>query len=103
MNQVYAADAEGHFEPNGSARESLYLSPSVIATRWACSTDKVSRILEAYRGRPGFLDLGSPEDVRGRKRRYSIVRIHPDLLARIESDLVPVEVVSRPRGIKPAQ
>ena len=85
------------------APERVYFSPSVIATRWACSTDKVSRILEAYRGNTGFIDLGSPESVRARKRRYSIVRIHRDLLAQIESDLVPVEVVSRPRGRKSAQ
>jgi hypothetical protein len=64
--------------------ERVYFSPSAIATRWDCSTDKVSRILEAYRGNTGFMDLGSPESVRARKRRYSIIRIHPDLLARIE-------------------
>jgi hypothetical protein len=66
--------------------ERVYFSPSAIATRWACSIDKVSRILEAYRGNTGFMDLGSPESVRARKRRYSIIRIHPDLLARIEGE-----------------
>lgn len=67
--------------------ETTYYSPAAIAERWRCSVDKVSRVLEAYRGKDGFMDLGSPEDVRRRKRRYSIIRIHPNLLAQIEAGL----------------
>jgi hypothetical protein len=66
--------------------ERVYFSPSAIATRWDCSVDKVAKMLEKFRGQAGFMDLGSPEDVRRRKRRYSIIRIHPDLLARIEGE-----------------
>jgi hypothetical protein len=42
--------------------------------------------VEAYRGQSGFLDLGHAENVRKRKRKYSIIRIHKTLLARIEED-----------------
>jgi hypothetical protein len=59
-----------------------YFSVSAIASRWQCSTDKVSRMLEKFRGETGFLDLGSGEDVRKHKRKYAIVRIHPTLLAK---------------------
>ncbi len=65
----------------------IYLSADSIATRWSCSVDKVSRVLEGYRGESGFMDLGSREDVRKHKRRYSIYRIHPKLLTRIEANL----------------
>ena len=82
MDQV----AEEHVELMSGQPERVYFSPSAIAARWDCSVDKVSRILESYRGKEGFMDLGSPEDVRGRKRRYSILRIHPDLLVRIEAE-----------------
>jgi hypothetical protein len=67
--------------------ELFYHSPDILAERWGCSTDKVNRVLEGYRGESGFMDLGNPEDVRAHKRRYSIIRIHPDLLKQIESDL----------------
>jgi hypothetical protein len=38
---------------------------------------KISRdtVIRWFRGRPGVIDLGSPEDVRKRKRRYAILRI----------------------------
>ena len=64
-----------------------YFSVSAIATRWQCSTDKVARMLERFRAETGFLDLGSGENVRKHKRRYSIIRIHPTLLQRIEAEL----------------
>ena len=46
-----------------------------------------SRVLEQYRGKSGFMDLGSGENVRKRKRKYAIIRIHPTLLTEIEGDL----------------
>ena len=49
-----------------------YFSVATIAARWQCSTDKVARMLARFRGETGFLDLGSGEDVRKHKRRYSI-------------------------------
>jgi hypothetical protein len=64
-----------------------YFSVSAIAERWQCSTDKAARMLENFRGEEGFLDLGSGEDVRKHKRRYSIIRIHPTLLQKIEAGL----------------
>jgi hypothetical protein len=64
-----------------------YYSVAAIAERWALSTDKVSRVLEAYRDDPGYKDFGSPGDTRRHTRKYSIVRIHPTLLAKIEAAL----------------
>jgi hypothetical protein len=64
--------------------ELVYYNVSRIAKRWACSEDKVSRVLEKYRGRAGFMDLAGGTLVR-RKRRYSIIRIHPSLLKEIEA------------------
>lgn len=62
----------------------LFHSVQDLATRWGCSTDKVARELEKYRGRSGFLDLGVPQ--RRYRRKKSILRIHPDLLVQIEHD-----------------
>jgi hypothetical protein len=66
--------------------EKLYLSVNAIATKWDCSDDKAGRVLENYRGKTGFMDLGSPANVRKHKRRYAIIRIHPNLLKEIEGD-----------------
>ena len=66
------------------APEQLYFSVKSIAQRWACSEDKVSRVLETYRGRAGFIDLAIRKK---RKRKYSIIRIAPFLLKEIEGDL----------------
>jgi hypothetical protein len=61
-------------------------SVEMLAERWAFSTDKTSRVLEGYRGQPGFSDFGSAENVRTHKRRFSIIRITSALLQRIESE-----------------
>lgn len=66
--------------------EIQFLSVAAIAQRWGCSEDKAARVLKKYRGRSGFMDLGSG-NARRRKRRYSIVRIHPSLLREIEGAL----------------
>jgi hypothetical protein len=65
----------------------VFFSVAAISQRWGVGLDKTARVLEPYRGRVGFLDLGSPENVRTHKRRYSIVKIHPTLLAQIEAEL----------------
>jgi hypothetical protein len=62
--------------------EIQYYSVSRLAIRWGFSETKVSRLLERYRGRKGFLDFGQGD--RRRKRKYSIIRIHPTLLKEIE-------------------
>jgi hypothetical protein len=63
----------------------FYFSVASIAIRWGVSHDKASRVLENYRGKPGFMDLGT----RGtrNKRRHAIIRIHPNLLREIEGSL----------------
>jgi hypothetical protein len=70
-----------------STRESekpFFWTMKMIAERWNCSEDKVGRELEKYRGRDGFMDLGSHGSRYTRK--YAIPRIHPTLLAEIEHD-----------------
>lgn len=65
-----------------------FLSVAAIATRWSLSTDKVSKILERYRGQQGFLDFGRPgRDLKKHLRKYSVIRVSPELLARIEAEL----------------
>jgi hypothetical protein len=54
-----------------------------IAMRWSCSEEKAARV---FRGRPGVLDLGSAEDYRKNKRRYSILRVPPSILAEVEAE-----------------
>lgn len=49
-----------------------YLTPSEAAEFLRVSPDTVIRW---FGDRPGVIDLGSPEDVRHRKRRYRILRI----------------------------
>jgi hypothetical protein len=51
--------------------------------RWSCSEEKAARV---FRGRPGVLDLGSAEDYRKNKRRYSILRVPPSILAEVEAE-----------------
>jgi hypothetical protein len=63
-----------------------WLSVSKIALKWGCSTDKVFRAIEAYRNRRGFLDLGTPADLKKHTRRSSFIRISPELLTIIEAD-----------------
>jgi hypothetical protein len=68
-------------------KEIVFYSTSAIATRWNCSANKVISVLEGHRGEKGFMDLGSPENLRTHKRRYSIIRVHPALLAKIEAEM----------------
>jgi len=67
----------------------FFYSVARIAKRWGLSEDKVTRVVEKYRDHPGLKDWGSLENVRKRKRRYSIIRIHPTLLQQIEADAEP--------------
>ncbi|MGD0214288.1 MAG: hypothetical protein ABSB87_13745 [Terriglobales bacterium] len=62
--------------------EIRYYSVSMLAARWQFSETKVSRLLEKFRGRAGFIDFGQGD--RRIKRKYAIIRIHPNLLKEIE-------------------
>jgi hypothetical protein len=73
------------FEKEKEKEKVVYFSVSAIAERWCCSANKVISILEGHRGEKGFMDLGSPENLKTHKRRYSILRIHPSLLQSIEA------------------
>jgi hypothetical protein len=64
-----------------------FISVGRIAKHWGCSIDKASHMLEKSRGEVGFLELGSHEDVRKHKRRYSIIKISPALLTKIEASM----------------
>jgi hypothetical protein len=66
------------------ADEEQFFSVSRIAVRWDCSESKVTRMVEKYRGRKGFLDLGHGDQKR--KRKYAIIRIHSVLLKEIEGE-----------------
>jgi hypothetical protein len=57
---------------------------SQIAERWQCDSEKVSKIFASV---PGVLDLGTPADVRKRKKAYRILRIPAQVLATVESKL----------------
>jgi hypothetical protein len=57
---------------------------SQIAERWQCDSEKVTKI---FSGVPGVLDLGTPPDVRKRKRAYRILRIPVQVLATVERKL----------------
>jgi hypothetical protein len=70
-----------HLQP-----EPIFYTVKKIAARWDVSTDTVSRRLERYRGEPGFKDWGTPADLKRHKRRYRILRIHADLLQKIEAE-----------------
>ena len=71
-------------QPETDRAMPFYYSVKRIAERWDLSEDKVSRDLELYRGRDGFMDRGSPGSRFRRKR--ALIRIHPTLLAQIERD-----------------
>jgi hypothetical protein len=58
-----------------------------IAKRWKFSAESVSVVLQRYRGRTGFLDKGSKGNLKTHTRAYSQIRISPQLLKIIESDL----------------
>lgn len=55
-----------------------------IAERWQCDSEKVSRI---FTNVPGVLDIGTPADVRKRKRAYRILRIPNHVLQQVERKL----------------
>jgi hypothetical protein len=65
------------------AGEIQFFTMKQIATRWSCSEEKAARV---FRGRPGVLDLGSAEDYRKHKRRYSILRVPPYVLEQVEAE-----------------
>jgi hypothetical protein len=66
--------------------ELIVFTPTEIAKRWKCSRDKAVRIVKPYVGQ-GVIDLGSKENVRRRKRSYSILRVPLSVLQKIEQDL----------------
>ena len=75
------------FEQENQKEKVIYFSTSAIAERWCCSANKVISILEGHRGEKGFMDLGSLENLKTHKRRYSIIRVHPTLLNSIEATM----------------
>jgi hypothetical protein len=36
----------------------VFETPTTLSKRWRCSVDKAAKIVEPYRGRVGFVDLG---------------------------------------------
>jgi hypothetical protein len=68
--------------------ETAFFSVDAVAQRWSLSTDKTARLLEKYRGADGFHDFGRPDrDIKRHVRKYSIIRVSPELLAKIEAEL----------------
>ena len=61
------------------------LSVQAVAMRWRLSVDKTSKILARHRGQPGFFDFGRPQD--DHRRHYSVIRIAPALLEKIEAGM----------------
>jgi hypothetical protein len=86
MMARHSDQIEAHAPPRieDATAKPFYQSVRAIAERWGVSDDKVSRELEKYRGRDGFMDLGSPGSRYRRKR--AIIKIHPTLLVEIERD-----------------
>lgn len=50
--------------PKDEKEKVIYYSTPAIAERWACSQNKVISVLEGHRGEKGFMDLGSPENLK---------------------------------------
>jgi hypothetical protein len=74
-----------HDQPPPEASEKpFFWSIKRVAERWGVSTDTATRKLEQYRGRDGFIDLGSPGT--RYKQKKSNIKIHPSLLEQIERD-----------------
>jgi hypothetical protein len=67
-----------------SVFETTLYTPTQIADRWQCDAEKVTRIFAAV---PGVLDIGTPADIRKRKRAYRILRIPAQVLAAVERKL----------------
>jgi hypothetical protein len=59
-------------------------TPTQIADRWQCDAEKVIR---TFADVSGVMDLGSPSDVRKRKRAYRILRIPDHVLKKVERKL----------------
>jgi hypothetical protein len=59
-------------------------TPAQIAERWKCDSEKVTKIFAEV---PGVIDIGSPADVRKRKRAYRILRIPDHVLKQVERKL----------------
>jgi hypothetical protein len=70
--------------PPEASEKPFFLSIQRLAERWGIGDDKARNELEKYRGRDGFIDLGSHGSRFRRKR--AIIRIHPTLLEQIERD-----------------
>jgi hypothetical protein len=62
-----------------------YLNVSQVAKRWGCGADKASCVLDKWRGKIGFMDIGW--SARRNRRRHAIIRVHPALLKEIEASL----------------
>jgi hypothetical protein len=54
---------------------------SQIAERWQCDPEKVTKLFANF---PGVIDLGTPADIRRRKKAYRILRIPPHVLTAAE-------------------
>lgn len=63
--------------------ELIVLTPTECAKRWKVSRAKATRILKQWEGR-GVMNLGSREDVRRRRRAYSILRAPLNVVQQIE-------------------
>jgi hypothetical protein len=70
--------------PQEANEKPFFWSVKRVAERWDVSKDTAARRLEVYRGREGFIDLGSPGS--RFKRKKANIKIHPTLLEQIERD-----------------
>jgi hypothetical protein len=62
-------------------------SVDTLAIKWGCSNSTVSRRLEKYRGREGFMDHGSKDSTKTHTRKYAVLAISPQLVPQIEADM----------------
>ena len=74
----------GKVQPDGFSAKPFY-SIADIAQRWGVSEQKVTRHFENEKD--GLMNLGTPADVRKRKRAFRILRVTAALLARVEKRL----------------
>ena len=65
----------------------IYFSTPAIAERWACSQNKVISVLEGHRGEKGFMDLGSPENLKDHKRTVQHYSDSSDAAQLIEASM----------------
>jgi hypothetical protein len=64
-----------------------WASVHTLALKWGCSNNTVSRRLEKYRGREGFMDRGSKGSTKTHTRKYAVLAISPQLVLQIEADM----------------